>query len=152
MAYVDQAKKAKIAHALKAVVPKDWKYSLAVRNHSTIVMTIASAPFELIKAHKGSEYFNPETATYCNVNPYHAAEFCDDECVSDVLVKIIETLNTDNHDNSDHQTDYFDVGHYVDLQIGRWNKPFVCTAAPAAKPFVIGAGLKGSVVRVWEKA
>jgi len=152
MAYVDQSKKAKIAQALKAVVPQGWKYSLAVRHHSTIVMTIASAPFELIKAHKGSEFFNPETATYCNVNPYHSAAFCDDECVADVISAILGALNTDNFDKSDSQSYYFHVGHYVDLQIGRWNKPFVCTAAPVAKPFVIGEGLKGSVVRIWEKA
>lgn len=30
MAYMDQEKKAKIAAALKKVMPKDWKYSLSV--------------------------------------------------------------------------------------------------------------------------
>jgi phenolic acid decarboxylase len=44
MAYVNQEKKAKI---LKKVMPKGWKYSLAVRNHSTIVCTIKSAPVDL---------------------------------------------------------------------------------------------------------
>ena len=31
-----------------------------------------------------------------------------------------------NHDNSDIQTDYFDVGWYVDVNAGIWNKPYVC--------------------------
>ena len=109
MAFVDQSKKSRIAANLKKVVPKGWKYSLAVRNHSTIVMTIASAPFELIKAFEGNAYIK-------------------DESVGEVFAKIFEALNTDNYDRSDSQTDYFDCGHYVDLNLGRWDKPFVCTA------------------------
>jgi hypothetical protein len=128
MAFVDQSKKSRIAANLKKVVPKGWKYSLAVRNHSTIVMTVASAPFELIKAFKSSDYFKPETATYLNVNPYHYSAFIKDECVVEVFAKIFEALNTDNYDNSDTQTDYFDCGHMVDMNLGRWDKPFVCTA------------------------
>jgi hypothetical protein len=130
MAFVDQAKKSRIAANLKKVVPAGWKYSLAVRNHSTIVMTIASAPFELIKAFKASDYFKPETATHMDVNPYHYAEWIEDECVAEVISKIMGALNTDNFDKSDSMTDYFYCGHYVDLNIGRWNKPFVCTAKP----------------------
>jgi len=48
MAYVDQSKKALIAAALKPVMPVGWKWSLAVQNHSTIVLTIASAPINLL--------------------------------------------------------------------------------------------------------
>lgn len=130
MAFVDQAKKSRIAANLKKVVPAGWKYSLAVRNHSTIVMTIASAPFELLKAFKASDYFNPQTATHVDVNVYHYDKWIEDQCVAEVMGQIVDALNTDNHDNSDLMTDYFDVGHYVDLNIGRWNKPFVCTAKP----------------------
>jgi len=129
MAFVDQAKKSRIAAELKKVMPQGWKYSLAVHHHSTIVCTISAAPFELIKACKGSEYFNPETATHCTINPYRNVSQVEDECVADVLRLVLDALNTDNYDRSDSQTDYFDCGHYVDLQIGRWNKPFVCTTA-----------------------
>lgn len=130
MAYVNQAKKQKIAAALKLVVPAGWKYSLAVRNHSTIVMTVAAAPFDLLAA------FNPaygcdKPPTYVSVNPYHISTHVWDECVAEVLQKIVDALNTDNHDNSDLMTDYFDVGHYVTLQLGRWDKPFRVLPAPA---------------------
>ena len=131
MAYVDQAKKQKIAAALKLVVPTGWKYSLAVDNHSTIVMTVAAAPFDLIGAFKASDHFNPKTATHITVNPHHIAAHVADECVAEVLQKIVDALNTGNHDNSDLMTDYFDVGHYVTLQLGRWNKPFRVLPAPA---------------------
>jgi len=127
MAYVDQAKKAKIAAALKPVVPQGWKYSLKVRHHSTIVMTVYEAPFDLIRAHKASDYFNPETTNELSVNPYHYRSHLEDEAVADVFEQIFDALNTDNHDRSDIQTDYFDVGHYVELRVGRWDKPFRVT-------------------------
>jgi len=46
---------------------------------------------------------------------------------------IIKALNLDNYDRSDSMTDYFDVGHYVNINIGRWNKPFVFTGAKVAE-------------------
>lgn len=127
MAYVSQELKAKIAAALKPVVPQGWKYTLKVRNHSTIVMTIHAAPFDLIRAFKKSDYFDPETATDVSVNPHHYRSHLEDEAVADVFERIFAALNTDNHDRSDVLTDYFDVGHYVELRIGRWDKPFRVT-------------------------
>lgn len=131
MAYMDQAKKAKIAAALKHVVPQGWKYTLSVRHYSTIVMTVTEAPFDLIRAFKASERFDPERAAYIKVNPYHCRDHIDDECVADVLDRIFAALNTDNHNRSDYQADHFDVGHYVDLGIGRWDRPFRVTGALA---------------------
>lgn len=128
MAYVNQEKKAKIAANLKKVVPAGWKYSLAVRHHSTIVMTISQAPFDLIGAFKANEHFDPKKQTYVWVNNYHFRSHIEDECVADIFEAIFAALNTDNWNRSDIVSDYFDVGHYVDLQIGRWDKPFVCTA------------------------
>ena len=127
MAYVSKELKAKIAAELKTAIPKGWKYSLAVRNYSTIVLTISSSPVDLIRAHAASPYFDPETATYVEVNPYHWKSHLSDPEVADVFGKVFAALNTDNYDNSDVQTDYFDVGHYVALHIGRWDKPFTVT-------------------------
>lgn len=127
MACVNQEKKAKIAAALAPVVPAGWKYSLAVRNHSTIVCTISKAPVDIIAA------FQPERpTTNIDVNVYYVKQHCKDAAIAEVLQKIVDALNTDNFDKSDIMTDYFNVGHYVDLNVGRWNKPFVCTAPAAA--------------------
>lgn len=127
MAYMNQEKKVAIAANLKAVMPNGWKYTLGVRHHSTIVLTITAAPFDLIRAFKPSEYFNPETATHADVNPYHFRNHFDDECVADAFDAIFTALNDGNHDRSDVQTDYFDVGWYVDVKVGRWDKPFQVT-------------------------
>ena len=129
MAYVDQEKKAKIAAALKMVIPKTWKWSLAVRNHSTIVLTIASANIDLI----GAWYDMPENKRKCDgygkpthlqVNRHWLSSDWP-ESLLPVLTAVCAALNTDNHDRSDLMTDYFDVGHYVDFDLGRWNKPFI---------------------------
>lgn len=131
MAHMNQTKKAVIAAALQAVTPAGWKLSLAVRNHSTIVCTIAAAPFDLIAALKPSPYLNPADG-YSDINVYHYRDHVEDECVADVFGAMIDALNTGNHDRSDTQTDYFDVGHYVTLRIGCFGKPFVCAARPLA--------------------
>ena len=41
------------------------------------------------------------------------------------LAEVIPAMNAGNHNNSDIQTDYFDVGWYIDVNIGRWNKPYI---------------------------
>ena len=84
--------------------------------------------FDLINAVAASEYFDPTTATSCEISPYHVRARFTDECVADVFEVIFGALNTGNHDRSDPTTDYFDVGHYITLRIGAWNRPFVLTA------------------------
>jgi hypothetical protein len=34
-------------------------------------------------------------------------------------------MNAGNHNRSDAMTDYFDVGWYVDVNIGKWNQPYI---------------------------
>ena len=127
MAYISQDTKKKIAAKLKAVVPQGWKYSLAIRNHSTLVMTITEAPFNLIGAFKASPYFDPKKATNVELNTYHYRSQIEDECIADIFGQIISAMNDGNWDKSDIQSDYFDVGWYIDIRIGRWDKPFKVT-------------------------
>lgn len=121
MAYMNQEKKRKIAEELKRVMPKDWKYSLGVNNHSTITLTIQSAPVDLLAR------TNLET-TYHQLNHFYPHHMFEGKTL-ETMQAIIRALNIDNHDRSDTMTDYFDVGHYVNIDIGRWNKPFVFTGA-----------------------
>jgi hypothetical protein len=129
MAYMSQEKKAKIAANLKSVVPSNWKYSLAVRHHSTIVFNLKSAPLDLpaiwfrFNADKNPDRAPDHAPSSLQVNTHWLDEHWPAD-IAKTLSKIAAALNTDNHDRSDSQTDYFDVGHYVDINIGRWNQPF----------------------------
>lgn len=40
------------------------------------------------------------------------------------LSEVIPLMNIGNHDNSDIQSDYFDVGWYVNVNVGKWDKPY----------------------------
>jgi len=111
MAYMNQEMKAKIAVEIKKVMPKGWKYSLGVDNHSTIVLNIASAPVDLLKLAKDKHFANTE--------------------VAELFAKIKKVMyGCGYYDNSDIQTDYFDTAYYVNVNIGKWNKPFVYVAPP----------------------
>ena len=116
MAWMNQEKKKAIAAELKKVVPADWKWTLGVRHHSTIVMTVSHT------AKLVPDFFNDKPGDF-SLNPYYPERGIHKE-YHDTVKSILKALNLNNHDNSDAQTDYFDVGHYVELRFGLWNKPY----------------------------
>jgi len=121
MAYMSQEKKAKIAPAVKSICKKyGVKASLAVRNHSTLVLNVKQGPIDFIKDYGDSE----DAAKFgIQVNPYHYRSHFAGKSVK-FLEEVITAMNVGNHDRSDIQSDYFDVGWYVDVNIGKWNKPY----------------------------
>lgn len=129
MAYMSQEKKVAIAAQLKTIIPHGWKWSLGVDHHSTIVLKIRSAPVDLLA---DVQWYNEARQTYANVNPYHWAKHFKGDVLS-IFERIFTALNTGNWDRSDIQSDYHDVGHYVEVRIGEWNKPFVITGAAVAQ-------------------
>lgn len=117
MAYMSQAAKAAIAAELKAIVPRSWKWSLAVKDSSTIVFTVSSAPGADLGRYRGE---------HAQVNVWHPESFFPATTLP-LAKAIIKALNANNYNDSDSQHDYFDVGHYVSFNIGRWDKHFVAT-------------------------
>lgn len=116
MAFMNQEKKAALAPAIKAVLKKHgMKGSIAVKHHSTLVVNVQEGPLE----------FNEKTSVnpYCIVNNYEGQQL-------EFLQELKATMMNGNHDKSDIQSDYFDVGWYITINIGQWNKPYVCTAQP----------------------
>ena len=57
------------------------------------------------------------------VNPYWYKDHFNGESYH-FLSEVIPAMNAGNWDESDIQTDYFNVGWYVDVNIGKWNKPY----------------------------
>lgn len=127
MAYMSQERKRGIAAQLKqALAGTGLKYTLAVRNHSTLVCTVKAAPVDFIANYNETlEGRNGVRATtYLDVNPYYYHEQFTGRA-RELVCAIMECLHNGNHDRSDAMTDYFDVGWYVDLNFGRYDKPFV---------------------------
>lgn len=126
MAYMNQERKKRLAALLKdALKGVDLKYSLSVRNHSTIVMSIRSGDVDFFGDLVPGE-FDSSIRDYLDINPYWYKEHFQGRS-RDVLTKIFGALNDGNHDRSDTMTDYFDVGWYVDVNVGTYKKPYLLT-------------------------
>ena len=137
MAYMSQEKKAKLAPAIKAVLKKyGVKGSLAVSNHSTLVLNVKSGPIDFVENYIQTDIDKPygqkmatDQVNYLrkqqalDVNVYWYKEHFSGKALK-FLEEIVPLMNVGNHDRSDAQVDYFDVGWYVDVNIGRWNKPY----------------------------
>ena len=133
---MSQQRKAELAPAIKAVLKKfGVKASLAVRHHATLVLNIKSGPIDFIGnlnkvcsvAPGADRYgaYRPAVGSI-DVNPYHYQNHFDGKALA-FLSAIMPVMNTGNHDNSDIQSDYFDIGWYIDVNIGAWNKPYELT-------------------------
>ena len=133
MAYVSQELKSKLSPAIKAVCKKyGIKASIAVRHHSTLCLNIKSGAIDFIGNSNrvcGADFyqvargFKPNTTGYDQVNPYHFQNHYDGDARA-FLTEVLAVMNDGNWDKSDIQTDYFNVGWYVDVNIGSWNKPY----------------------------
>ena len=140
MAYVSKELKTKVAGLLKAefgantkaeIANRGFKYSLSVHNHSTLVLTISEGHIDFIGNHldtikkEGYEFDRKDLApvTYIDVNEYRIDRAYSGH-VQNILNKIKDILNTDNYNRSDLMTDYHDVGHYISIRIGKWDKPY----------------------------
>ena len=121
MAYMSKEHKAEIAAMLKKLLgtakERGFKYTLSVRNLSSIEMNISEGSIDFLGAYKNS-YPETKYATVSYARNFH------DGPVKDLIEKILKVLNHRNYDNSDIQSDYFDIGHYVHINIGKWDKPY----------------------------
>jgi hypothetical protein len=129
MAYMNQELKAKLAPAIKAVCKKfGVKATLAVCHHSTLVLNIKSGPIDFIASRNRVMAANSVTDStpavgYLDVNPYHFKNHFDGAAL-EFLEQVLSAMNVGNHNRSDLMTDYFDVGWYVDVNVGQWDKPY----------------------------
>ena len=125
MAYVSQDLKAKLSPKIKAICKKyRIKASLAVRNHSTLVLNVKEGPIDFIGDYGNTpEHWQDAAKFGIQVNPYHYKTHFTGKSVK-FLSEVIPAMNEGNHDNSDIHTDYVDVGWYIDVNIGKWNKPY----------------------------
>jgi hypothetical protein len=118
---MNQERKAKLAPAIKAHCAKyGMKASIGVRHHSTLVVNIKSGKLDMC------QNFYDTLPNAIQVNPHWCHEHFTGKCKT-FIVELIRLMNIGNHDNSDIQTDYFDVGWYKDVNIGTWDKPYVVT-------------------------
>ena len=138
MAYMSQERKQNLAPAIKAVLKKyGVKATIAVRNHSTLVVNIKSGSIDFIEnfiktdsnvnhgrkmSQEQIEYIRKNKSL--DVNPYWFKEHYTGTA-KEFLTEIFDAMyGSDYFDESDAQVDYFHCSHYVSVNIGSWDKPY----------------------------
>ena len=127
MAYVSQELKKKLAPGIKAVLKKyGMKGTIAVRHHMSLVVNIKSGKLDVLGALPVGEY-GPRD--YIQVNPYWIEENYNCPKVVAFLSELKEAMEgPDFFDHSDPMTDYFHRSHYIDINVGQFDKPYVLEA------------------------
>ena len=144
MAWMNQERKAQLAPGIKAVLKKyNVKGSISVNNHSTLVVTVKSGNLDFIGeanrfnreyAERTGQHFN-EVKGYYQANPYKRAEEYADATIGAFFKELTAAMRGDLwYDNSDIMTDYFDTAYYLHINIGQWDRPYVCTGEKIAEP------------------
>ena len=128
MAYMNQERKSKIAQNLKPILKKyGIKASLAVRNHSSIVLNIKSGTIDFIGNFNSSintQRGDRKAEGYIDVNPYWYQEHFSGVAKEFLTEAMTALKSADWYDKSDIQSDYFNIAYYVDINIGKWHKPY----------------------------
>jgi len=111
MAYVSQEMKKSLSPAIKAVLKKyNMKGTIAVYNHSALVVNLKEG---LISFEKQGQ-----VNTYWVEKNYEGV-------AADFLSKLVAAMKGPKFfDNSDIMTDYFDVSHYININIGSWKSTY----------------------------
>ena len=117
---MNQEKKKKLAPTIKQVLKNhNMKGSLSVGNYSTLRLTLQSGPIDF-------NYIGRDGRTIRNINEYwYQDHFRDNPEALAFLSEVIPVMNNGNHDNSDIMTDYFDVGWYITVSLGKYDKPYI---------------------------
>ena len=141
MAYMSQEKKAKIVAAVKPILKKyGVKGSFAVRNHSTIVLTLKQGKIDFVENYIQTDMNSPvakkmsdDQVNYIrknqsiDVNPYWFQEHFTGKAKAFLTETFTAMKSADWYDRSDAQVDYFDTAYYCDVNVGNWNKPYTVT-------------------------
>jgi hypothetical protein len=115
MAYMSSARAKEIRQKLRKEFPSSdgWKLSVTNDNYSSLNVRILEAPIDFkVKRQPVNHYWLKD-------NHGHDPE------VYEALKKMKDICMDGNWDNSEPMVDYFDVGWYIDIQIGSWDKDFI---------------------------
>lgn len=135
-----------ITKTIRDYVKKNYptcKFSVS-KFHNSIRIALMSAPFDVFATpdvnamrgddfRYGADYFmdnwNRAIANgHHGVNHYYIkdSKFLTDKA-KDMFMDVVKFVNSYNYDDSDAMIDYFDTNFYLDVSIGKWDKPFIKT-------------------------
>jgi hypothetical protein len=134
--------KAKLAPTIRAICKKyGIKASIAVRHHSTLVLNIRQGSIDFIEnyiatdaAKNYSNKMSEDQVAYIrknrslDVNTYWVKDHYSGKAKEFLVAMIAAMEGPDFFNKDDAQTDYFHRSHYIDINIGQWDKPYALEA------------------------
>ena len=116
MAYISQDEKKELAPGIKAVLKKyGMKGSIAINHYSSLVVNVQKGKIKFDHSHGDG---------YTQVNTYHIDSWYEGAAKNFLSELLAAMKGTKWYDNSDAMTDYFDTAYYMDINLGKWNKPY----------------------------
>lgn len=134
MAYMNQDRKANLASGIKEILKRYGVKGTLSTDRYSLTLNIKSSALDFIgnmnETTKNTPYYrelrlDADVRDYVQINTYHYRSQFSNKVIIKFFDEITRAMNIGNHDNSDIQTDYFDVGWYVRINVGKWNKPYI---------------------------
>ena len=141
MAYIKTEEVAQIRKELKEAFPQ-LKFGVRKHHHSSVDVTIKAGTVDF------SDILDDNG--YSQVNQYWLTEDRVGKHVK-LFEKIIDIIKTAPakvpggrawFDDSDSMTDYFHTAFYFSINVGAWNKPYVCSKAAKKAPKKVVRSIK----------
>jgi hypothetical protein len=140
MAYVSQADKAKLAPTIKAILKKyGVKGTLSVRSHMSLVLTLKSGKIDFVENYIATDAAQPHAGwemtadqiayirknRYLDVNTYWIDSHYSGKAQAFLTEVKAAMEGPDFFNEDDVQSDYFNRSHYIDINVGKYDKPYV---------------------------
>ncbi len=110
MAYVTKEKLTEVRTKLKKQFP-NIKFSVTQQNHMVLVICVMKSNIDF------SDLKNNKEINIYSLNQYKQH--------TEFFQKLVNIVMAGNHNNSDTMTDYYDVGWYVTLRVGKYDKDHI---------------------------
>jgi hypothetical protein len=131
---MNQDRKANLASGIKEILKRYGVKGTLSTDRYSLTLNIKSSALDFIgnmnETTKNTPYYrelrlDADVRDYVQINTYHYRSQFSNKVIIKFFDEITRAMNIGNHDNSDIQTDYFDVGWYVRINVGKWNKPYI---------------------------
>ena len=112
MAYMNVERKNQLAPGIKKVLAEYGMKGTIAKDDYALNVNLKSGPIDF-----GTD----------SVNEYHIASHFTG-VAKEFLLKLKDAMMIGNHNNSRIEIDYFDVGWYIKINVGKWDKAYEVTA------------------------
>lgn len=136
MAYISQEMKKKLAPEIKKVLKKyDMKGTISIKHHMALCVTLRQGALDLIGninrynremcERTGEPFFEVKGNYQANPRSVHETG---NEIIDSFFRELISAMKGDIwFDDSDYMTDYFHTAYYLDIDVGKYDRPYIYT-------------------------